>query len=151
MTECKNPLRRQAYEGPVAFSYKLKPLTTSFPNNAAIVFPTRITDLGAGYDNTTGIFTAPQPGVYMISCSLLADHNSNSNPMLHASIMVDGVLMANVFAYSESGTHRDQGANTILVSLKTGSRVWVKTKDSAQLTVGGEHYSTFSGYLLWQF
>jgi hypothetical protein len=86
----------------------------------------------------------------MISCSLLADHDMNSNPMLHASIIVDGMKMANVFAYSESGTHRDQGANTILVNLKKGSQVWIQVKDSAHVTIGGEHYSTFSGYLLWQ-
>lgn len=71
--------------------------------------------------------------------------------MLHASIIVDGVQQAKVFAFSENSSHRDQGANTIFVNLKKGSKVWVKAIDSNQITIGGEEYSTFSGYLLWQF
>ncbi|XP_053382349.1 uncharacterized protein LOC123562254 [Mercenaria mercenaria] len=151
VSECKLPMRRQTYEGPVAFTYKLTSKYTAVHGNSAIVFPDRITDLGTGYNNATGVYTAPRHGIYMISCSLLADHGSHSNPMLHASIMVDGRPKANVFAFSESGTHRDQGANTIFVNLKQGSRVWVQAIDSSQAIVGGEKYSTFSGYLLWQF
>ncbi|KAL4240069.1 hypothetical protein ACF0H5_000863 [Mactra antiquata] len=147
------PARRQS-DGPWTFSYRRDATRQTFKRNDPIVFPNKITDLGGGYDNTTGIYTAPHAGLYMITCSVLADHNSPSSPQLHASIMVDGVAKANVFAYSENGSgtghHRDQGSSTIFVMLNQGSRVWVKVIDQDHVTVGGDRYSLFSGYLLWQ-
>ncbi|KAL4240068.1 hypothetical protein ACF0H5_000862 [Mactra antiquata] len=149
------PVRRQ-YDGPWTFSYRIDHKVQTFNRNGPIVFPNKITDLGGGYDNNTGIYTVPRAGVYILSCSLLADGNSTSNPKLHASIIVDGTPIAKVFAYGDSksngnGSHRDQGSSTVFVELKQGSGVWVKVTDDDHVTVGGGKYSMFSGYLLWEY
>ena len=104
-----------------------------------------------GYNNATGIFTAPLSGIYFFSCSVL-DHTTGGNHgdfMLHAEMVKNGVVMARVFAHATS-VYRDQGAQTIIVQVDKGDEIWVKGIDNNNLGLGGELYTTFSGYMLWQ-
>ncbi|KAL4233661.1 hypothetical protein ACF0H5_008343 [Mactra antiquata] len=144
-------MSRRQHIGHTAFSYRIDTTKRTLDRNDPIVFPVKITDLDGGYNSQTGIYTAPVDGVYMLSCSLLADQSSASIPQLHASIMVDGKAVGKVFAYADTASHRDQGASTIFVHLKQGSMVWVKVIDLDHVTVGGDMYSMFSGYLLFEY
>jgi len=116
-------------------------------------FETTITNLGGGYNNQTGVFTAPVNGVYMFSCSLLdhwSGHNAtalNGKTMLHADIVQNNRVLGRVFAHGED-THRDQGANTVFTYASQGDKVFIRNIDNNNLGLGGQLYSTFSGYLM---
>ena len=42
----------------------------------------------------------------------------------------------------------DQGAQTVIVEARQGDQVFVRVVDNQNLSLGGELYSSFSGYLL---
>lgn len=139
-------------EGPVAFTAAIKPRAVDHVHvNSPMIFETVLTNFANGYDNTTGTFTVPLTGIYLFSCSVL-DHMSNDghgSTMLHAEMVKNGVVMARVFAHANS-VYRDQGAQTVVVEANKGDTVWVRTVDNNDLGLGGELYTTFSGYMLWQ-
>ena len=136
-------------EGPVAFTAGINPLyVDNMDPKQTIIFETTITDIGGGYNNSTGIFIAPRPGVYAFSCSLL-DHYQNGL-MLHAEIVKDNAsVLGRVFAHAEQDQYRDQGAQTVVTHLNAGDQVWVRIWDSKNLSLGGQLYSTFTGFLLY--
>ena len=106
-------------EGPVAFSAVIDPTVIDHTKaNSPIKFETILTEYGGGYNNDTGIFVAPNTGLYLLSCSLL-DHMSqggHGGVMIHGEIMRNHDVLARVFAHAEA-TYRDQGANTIIAKV----------------------------------
>lgn len=90
-------------------------------------------------------------GIYVFSCSLL-DHQARADgtgAMLHAEIVQGQKVLGRIFAHAESTIYRDQGAQTVFAQVTKGEHVWVRIWDSKDLRLGGQLYSTFSGYLLW--
>jgi hypothetical protein len=53
----------------IAFSSK-DVVATSYTANQTVIFPTILFNEGNGYNNTTGIFTAPVPGTYSFTLQL---------------------------------------------------------------------------------
>ncbi|XP_052079204.1 uncharacterized protein LOC127717560 [Mytilus californianus] len=53
----------------VAFMAKNSVALKNIPSKSVVVYNTVITNLGNGYDSSTGIFTAPSNGVYIFSWS----------------------------------------------------------------------------------
>lgn len=124
--------------------------------NATIIFMKTITSIGGGYSNLTGVFVAPLTGVYMFSCSLLdhsgermTPHQPHGTTKLHAEIVQSGKTLGRIFAHAETN-QRDQGSVTVVSYVNEGEQVWVRNMDNNDLGLGGEFYSTFSGYLLMQ-
>lgn len=125
-------------------------------NQSTIVFDKVITSIGSGYNNLTGIFVAPMSGIYVFSCSLM-DHSGehltsgqeHGSAMLHAEIVKNGTVLGRVFAHAET-SHRDQGSVTVVSYVNQGEQVWVRNIDNNDLGLGGELYSVFSGYLLYE-
>lgn len=116
-----------------------------------IVFETVISNYGDGYQNSTGIFTVPLHGLYMFSCSVLDQMASDAHGSvkLHAEIVQNNVTLARVFAHAQDN-YRDQGAQTIIVEAMKGDVVWIRIADNNDVSVGGNLYTTFSGYMLTQ-
>lgn len=133
-------------EGPVAFTAGIVPIS-HLKTNDIIKFETMITDIGGGYNNQTGVFVAPASGIYMFSCSLLDDLEEHG-ATVHAEIVHGQRILARIFAHAEARNYRDQGAQTVFAHVNQGDQVFVRVIDNDNLGLGGELYSTFSGYLL---
>ncbi|XP_052797452.1 complement C1q-like protein 4 [Mya arenaria] len=152
----EEPRKRQAPGAgtdAVAFTAGILPLTVDhLHSQQTIKFESVITDIGGGYSNQTGIFTAPRSGIYLFSCSLLdhwggADTQAHGGLMLHAEIVQNGRVLGRIFAHGED-TYRDQGAQTVFTYANQGDKVFIREVDNDDLGLGGQLYSTFSGYLL---
>ena len=98
-------------------------------------------NVGGGYDRNAGVFTAPRNGVYVISCLILANKSSS----VHFQLSKNNSLYTGGYANSSS-----YGSNTLysFLKLKRGDRVYIKHRNKATEHVYGNHFSTFSGYLL---
>lgn len=143
--------KRDVTEGPVAFTAAIKhKVVDHVQSGQAVIFDTVITNFADGYNNATGVFNVPLTGIYMFQCSLL-DHwgSDHGSVMLHALIVKNGQKLVKVFAHAEEN-YRDQGSNTVFVKADKGDQVWVKIIDNNDLSLGGEYFSSFSGYMLWQ-
>lgn len=95
-----------------------------------VSFPSILYAVGGGYDKTTGVFTVPKNGLYIIFCNIMADIQRK----FWAKIMINGMAKAGVMAYfgsSQDAYHT--GSNLIVQHLQVNDRVWVQTVYSGHL------------------
>jgi hypothetical protein len=97
---------------------------------------------GNGYNNSTGIFTAPAAGVYLFTIQLCAD--SLNNP--YYNIMAENKEIKRGFFYDS--TSRSCHTADGLTVLKEGHRVWIKMQYSKKLIESTNYWNTFSGVLI---
>ncbi|XP_078319054.1 complement C1q-like protein 4 [Crassostrea virginica] len=111
-----------------------------------LVFPHIITNVGGGYNENTGVFTAPRDGVYVFFCKITGRDNSDN---MHFEFILNGSAKTHHLMYGSSTNPYRTSSNSIVLQLTHGDRVCIK------MYKGGNHFSsgaggdqTFSGYLL---
>jgi len=119
----------------------------SLSNNQVLIFNKILTSEGHGYDNHTGVFTAPLDGFYLFHVHLVAGTSSNfhfalqhnGNPVIHLSKVgpkVDEYITA---------------SDSVIVKLKRNDQVKVVSRSSSSFVYGensGAVSSTFTGRLV---
>lgn len=130
--------------GPVAFCAVLKAVKTE-PNlgiKQPILYDTLVTDIGGGFHMPHGLFTAPRSGLYLLSASVM----SYTHIDVRASIVVNGVQIVNIYAHVPNDFA--QGTQVIVVQLNQGDDVAVEVVHRSNVTVWGDMFTSFSGFLL---
>lgn len=139
--------------GPVAFSTVLTPKVVDHMHSGDYIqFDTVHTNFGGAYDNATGVFVAPIPGVYLFTSSIL-DHwqrGGHGDVLVHGEIIKNGKTLARVYARAETD-YRDQGANTVIVDADVGDTFSVRISKNDDLGLGGDFFTSFSGVMLNQY
>ena len=108
-----------------------------------IIFDELVTNLGGGFHMSSGLFTAPINGVYMISTTVL----TNVDVETRTSIVVNGRRIVSTFGHATQGRH-DQGTQVAVLQLNQGDDVSVQNIDIVDASIWGERYTSFSGYLI---
>ncbi|XP_045172772.2 complement C1q tumor necrosis factor-related protein 5-like [Mercenaria mercenaria] len=128
---------------PPTAAFLAKELTNITPKSGEVlVFKTSMLNEGHGYDNTSGIFTAPTEGVYLFTIQLCVSPKSVPQYIIVAD---DKYLKRGYFYDKENDSCHTADAVAIL---KPKSRVWVTTSTNQPLQQGGYYWNTFSGVLL---
>ncbi|CAC5391756.1 unnamed protein product [Mytilus coruscus] len=98
-------------------------------------------NIGGEYDSSTGIYTVKQNGIYIFSCTIMA----NGSGAVHFQLNKNNHFYTG--GYAAKSTY---GAQTVtsLIELRTGDKVYIKARTGGTEKVYGSHFSTFSGYLL---
>lgn len=101
------------------------------------------TNVGNAYDTSTGVFTAPIPGLYMFTAVLLSE-NSKS---LYRHIWKNNEPLAGTYVTDQG---YKAGTLTVVLQLKKGDEVYVKSKTEFHGDVYSDRdkFSTFTGYLI---
>nr|XP_022298834.1 complement C1q-like protein 2 [Crassostrea virginica] len=105
----------------------------------AIKYDRVLTNIGNGFDKFSGHFTTPIKGLYVFSCTLMAEATGD----LSVVLVKNGQEMSH--AYSSAGKY-DSGAISILLSLEKGDKVWIRRYGHGR-TMNAD-YSWFTGYLI---
>ena len=121
-----------------AFAVSMKTNFKGKPNQI-VVFDTIKTNVGGGYSPQTGIFTAPDDGLYMISSTL----RSNGRSHVVCRLQLNEKRMAGI--YSKNG---NTGTVNTVLQLKKGDRVFVQRSHHPEHWILGDHRSMFSGFLI---
>ena len=139
--------RQTAFSGSaqVAFSARLSNHSPSLSPNQVIVFNDVLLNVGSPYHNAYGTFVAPVPGVYFFTTSLLA-YGKTSH---HAKLVRDGQELAKVDFNDADGY--DDSSQAVIVELDKGDIVAVQNADYTGMVYHGYNYSTFSGFLLYEY
>ncbi|KAH9492102.1 Complement C1q-like protein 4 [Bulinus truncatus] len=145
-----NPLNRQvllclivlitnciAYPN-IAFSTALSK-KVEVHNDQTLVYDAVHTNIGGGYNRQTGVFTAPESGVYLFTVSCL----TNNGYSLELNVFQNHFRVATAYA---SDVFRSS-SNTVILQLKKGDEVQVKSHGSGYAYADSKgFYNSFSGF-----
>lgn len=127
----------------VAFMAGLTENMVSVDDDTDAVFDNVVTNVGDGYDRSTGRFSAPVAGVYEFTVNVAAQGKKKAAvKLLHNAVMVFTV-------WSESLPLWGAASNTAILTLGRGDQVWLQTVSQFSY-LHGFMYSTFSGHLLFE-
>ncbi|CAG2251377.1 unnamed protein product [Mytilus edulis] len=118
----------------VILSKDLTPLS-----NQIIKFDSVKTNVGGHYSTSTGVFTPPRDGLYMISATM----RSNAGQHLHCELWVNDAMKEKLF-----GTNYSTGTTNAVLKLRRGDRVFIKKDYRSGEYILGRGWSMFSGYFI---
>ncbi|XP_063399013.1 EMILIN-2-like [Mytilus trossulus] len=107
--------------------------------NQVITFETVWLNTGHIYNPSTGVFTVPMDGLYLVSSSLMSTYAKH----LHCHMWKND--QPNVGAF---GTGWSQGTLNALMDLKKGDTLSIRHDNRKDEVVYGGHWSMFSAYLI---
>lgn len=129
----------------VAFSATYPQSFTS-RSGQTIVFPHILSNVGGGYNNQNGIFTAPMDGVYVFFCKMTQSANNND---FFYQFILNGSVKTVTLVFGRSDDTNRTSSTLIVLQLSRGDRVWIKMKQGGRhwgQTDGGDQ--SFSGFML---
>ncbi|KAH3840419.1 complement C1q tumor necrosis factor-related protein 2-like [Dreissena polymorpha] len=138
----------QRHAGTVGIAF-FASLTNHMENLGAgqhIVFDNVFTNEGGGYNQYHGSFTAPVPGIYVFSLTLL----SFQNQAAHFRILRNGAILVHIWPDGRGDNDYDTAAGTVALVRNAGDVIAVDSQWARQ-NLYREHYSFFSGFLLKSF
>ncbi|XP_062599432.1 complement C1q-like protein 3 [Saccostrea cucullata] len=124
----------------IAFHANFKGHLKNVPVNTIIKFDNVQLNKGKGYDPTTGVFTAPEDGLYSFDWLFLAAKDGS----VYLFAMVDGTIRVKTCIHKQQSVHISTTGH-LVTELKKGSKVWIKTSSEAKFIHGGL-YNYFSGF-----
>lgn len=135
-------IRQAEIESPVAFWALLGNHFEHAGIKQIFVFEQVVTNVGNGYNNSVGMFTAPVEGIYVFSTTLVSFHHINA----HASFYRNADSL-NIMFVSGGEAGYDTTSATITLHLQKGDIITVRNGDVNVSYYGYKHCS-FSGFLL---
>ncbi|CAC5358719.1 unnamed protein product [Mytilus coruscus] len=143
--KCDCTRRDSGPAGKVAFMAKTVAPLINIPAKSTVVYSTVMTNLGNGYDKSTGIFTAPSNGVYIFSWTVLTH---NRKYFVTYLALNGNVIIKNYTGATNVADHISSSQNAVL-EIKKDDKVFVKVLEGniGQYMIGN-HYSSSSGYKL---
>jgi hypothetical protein len=118
-----------------------------------IKFDLAVVNEGNAMNLTSGIFTAPRPGIYFFSFTGLAElPGSSSRVELRVFLYLNGGLIGSGYV-NEINTARQDSPLTLqsTLNLKKGDQVWLKISSQSAgtyLVDDSNHYNHFTGFML---
>ncbi|XP_060576123.1 heavy metal-binding protein HIP-like [Ruditapes philippinarum] len=141
-------VQESTYRVPIVFFAARGMKSSYLTNGQTIIFPTTLNNLGSGYNNGTGVFTAPVSGLYQFSVRLCLLQDQ----YVYVAIVSENDVIMKTRLIDEGATHNACSSVSGLAILKRGGNVWVKSSSSSD----GNNvwvrptsvWNTFSGALI---
>ncbi|WAR11241.1 ATS14-like protein [Mya arenaria] len=119
--------------------------------NTPLKFTHVVTNVGGGYDPSTGYFTAPTDGIFVFSLTVRQHGHSMHGYDGHVSIKKGDTVVMKVYLdmHSKDNVY-DTASGTTVLELRKEDTVYVVADDSGKAIIGIEEFSSyFSGYRIW--
>lgn len=124
----------------IAFHANLKSNLNNLSPNTTMKFENVQLNKGNGYDPATGVFTAPEDGVYSFNWSLLSQRGGT----VYIAAVVDNVDHVHTCINSQQSVHINTSGH-LIYELKRGNKVWIRTWHVPATFIHGGYYTYFSG------
>lgn len=120
-----------------------------FRDDQPVTYSHIFMNLGGGYNQQTGVFTAPRAGTYSLALTVYSDAGSPGNTLAAcAALHVNGQSVADLQEMNMQD-QEDSATVVLAVHLSAGDRVSVHLPIGCFLCDNKSHYNTFSGLLLY--
>ncbi|CAG2233470.1 C1QL [Mytilus edulis] len=126
----------------VAFHARLKPYVT-LGSSQIVVFDQVITNIGQAYNPNTGIFTAPNDGIYFFACTFLRPPTATQ---LHLQMVQNSTEISRGHAATGGGSQA--GSMNAVVYMHTGDVVKVRHYPGVGSEIIHDDWSFFTGYCI---
>ncbi|XP_071175624.1 complement C1q tumor necrosis factor-related protein 4-like [Mytilus edulis] len=130
---------RSSASNPVAMTAGLTH-DVSLPNGGTVVFNKVFTNLGNGYDSTTGYFVAPTDGVFLIHYFA----RSQSGHVIFLDLYKNTIYVNSAWGQL---THRANAGNSAILDMRTGDTLSIRGRSGEAVALSGQPtavYCTFS-------
>ncbi|XP_033728708.1 complement C1q-like protein 3 isoform X1 [Pecten maximus] len=127
----------------VAFAVGLTHTTTG-NSGETVRYDKIFTNLGGGYDQNTGVFTAPKSGIYKFEFHA---YDANTDNAMWLELVKNTELLVSLAGFN---SHSSAG-NSVIVFAGKGERVFVQVRQAQSFTLFGQKnqvYGTFVGHLI---
>ncbi|XP_062577223.1 heavy metal-binding protein HIP-like [Saccostrea cucullata] len=130
----------------ISFHARMASNLQNLGSNAVVVFGKVTENSGSAYNSKTGIFTAPQDGIYSFTWTILTHRGKtfNTNIVLNDKSNTIGYNYAD--GKTGSNTY-SSGSATTIIKMKKNDKVWIKTY-AGQGEYADGYWSSFSGFKL---
>ncbi|KAK7507755.1 hypothetical protein BaRGS_00000720, partial [Batillaria attramentaria] len=128
----------------VAFYVRISADTTTLAAKGNLIYDVIVTNIGDGYDSSTGQFTAPVSGTYVFLVNCMAADSLFQELV----IFLDGQRVAGCVSHRPATKEWDLGTSFLTVHLNAGQKVWTKNWSSGATQIRGADWQTFSGFLI---
>lgn len=127
----------------------------SLSEGQTFIFDSVETNLGQGYDETTGIFTAPASGLYAFTWTLTAagTHIAGSSGKqygeMNGVLTQNGVEKGSVIADTERQYDADASTGFVVLNTKAGDKIQIVSPWNGQGSMySNDHFgrTSFSGF-----
>ena len=136
-------------ESPLGFTAYVDHDVQHLGVDQTIIFNRVLFNDGGAYNNASGIFICPVNGVYLFFFEV----GSRDQKQIVAKLVANNVNEVDAIADTAGQPNEAQGSNMAILRLRQGTHVWVENYRWADQDVQGDptdHFSTFSGILLYQ-
>lgn len=117
-----------------------------FANNTFIAYEHEYLNWGNGYNNNTGMFTAPRSGVYSFAVTIYSTNSTGHTENTCANLQVNNVTTELLEKFS--GDPEDSNTVVIAAQLGAGDQVAVNLRQGCIICDNENHYNTFTGFLV---
>lgn len=124
----------------IAFHAYLKSTLHNVTPNTTITFESVHLNKGDGYDPASGIFTAPEDGVYSFAWSFL----SKKGGTVYFAAVVNNADRVHTCINNQQSTYIST-SGYLIYELKSGNKVWIRTWYVPATYIHGGYYTYFSG------
>lgn len=129
---------------PIGFTAALSHSINFFTSGQAVLYDHVFTNVGSGYDASTGKFTAPIHGIYNFFFKTLVIGNFELNLDL---VVVNGTAIVMAESYGTS-TRDGTGSASCAIELKPGDTVFIRPRQNHASHANARDWNTFSGFLV---
>ncbi|XP_062566094.1 uncharacterized protein LOC134228452 isoform X1 [Saccostrea cucullata] len=113
-------------------------VASSNSSPGVVIFDHVISNIGSGYDITSGIFTVPTTGFYIFSWSI-----ETYGQLTEAALLVNGLEMG-ISKSDEAPSYYDTTISFAVLSLTRKDKVWVRVKSGRAEAM----HTMFSGWMI---
>lgn len=102
-------------------------------------------NVGGGYNNKTGIFRAPVPGVYLFSLTIMSPGKSQD---AHLQLLKNGNEFNRAYCGSDASNWGNVGSITTFTHQEKGDEVYVRAFSRPVSNLYGNSWTSFSAGLI---
>ena len=135
--------------GGAAFSAYVSTYETDISKDHTIKFDTIVTNIGNHYNQHSGMFTAPEQGVYVFSWNLYCDLGGH----IFSQLVVNSNIVRAMFSSAAGASDIRATTGIVVVHVNTGDVVYVRTHPNnsykGNLRSNPNYRSSLSGWKLY--